>query len=123
MSGQESRTLGAWGEELAADWIRRQGGRVIAANFRCRFGEIDLICEEKGYLCFTEVKLRKSAAYGSAGAFVDFRKQNKLRATAQYYLSRHSTTFQPRFDVIEIYAPQGTQTISPLINHIEDAFE
>ena len=122
MSGQESRTLGAWGEALAAAWIRKQGGRIIAANFRCRFGEIDLICEEKGYLCFTEVKLRKSTAYGSAGAFVDFRKQNKLRATAQYYLSRHSTTFQPRFDVIEVYAPYGLETKFPKITRIENAF-
>lgn len=122
MSGQRSRALGAWGEELAAAWVRRQGGRVIAANFRCRFGEIDLICEEKGYLCFTEVKLRKTSRYGSAGEFVDYRKQNKLRATAQFYLMGHSTTLQPRFDVIEIYAPQGAETLQPKISRIENAF-
>lgn len=122
MSGLESKTLGAWGEELAANWICGQGGRIIAANFRCRFGEIDLISEERGYLCFTEVKLRKSAAYGSAGAFVDFRKQNKLRATAQYYLSRRSTKLQPRFDVIEVYAPYGLETKYPKITRIENAF-
>lgn len=122
MSGQKSRALGAWGEELAAAWVRRQGGRVIAANFRCRFGEIDLICEEKGYLCFTEVKLRKTSRYGSAGEFVDYRKQNKLRATAQFYLMGHSTALQPRFDVIEIYAPQGAETLQPKISRIENAF-
>lgn len=122
MSGQESRLLGAWGEELAARWIREQGGRVIAANFRCRFGEIDLICEENGFLCFTEVKLRKSSRYGGAGEFVDFRKQNKLRATAQFYLAKHPTALQPRFDVIEIYAPAGTETKYPRISRIENAF-
>ena len=122
MSGQESRLLGAWGEELAARWVREQGGTVVAANFRCRFGEIDLICEERGYLCFTEVKLRRSAAYGSAGAFVDFRKQNKLRVAAQFYLSGHPTPLQPRFDVIEIYAPYGTETKYPKITRIENAF-
>ena len=122
MSGQESRTLGAWGEELASDWIRKQGGRVIAANFRCRFGEIDLICEEKGYLCFTEVKLRKGTGYGRAGEFVDFRKQNKLRTTAQFYLLKHPTALQPRFDVIEIYAPYGMETKAPEITRIENAF-
>lgn len=122
MSGQESRALGAWGEELAAAWVRRQGGRVISANFRCRFGEIDLICEEKGYLCFTEVKLRKTSRYGSAGEFVDYRKQNKLRATAQFYLMSHPTDLQPRFDVIEIYAPQGAETLQPKISRIENAF-
>ena len=122
MSGQESRLLGAWGEELAAAWIRKQGGKVLAANFRCRFGEIDLICEEKGYLCFAEVKLRKSDGYGRAGEFVDFRKQNKLRSTAEYYLLKHPTQLQPRFDVIEIYAPDGTQTKHPKITRIENAF-
>ena len=122
MSGQESRLLGAWGEELAARWVAEQGGRVIAANFRCRFGEIDLICEENGYLCLTEVKLRKSAAYGAAGEFVDFRKQNKLRMTAQYYLAKHPTALQPRFDVIEIYAPYGLGTKYPRITRIENAF-
>ena len=122
MSGQESRLLGAWGEELAAAWIRKQGGKVLAANFRCRFGEIDLICEEKGYLCFAEVKLRKSDGYGRAGEFVDFRKQNKLRATAEYYLLKNPTQLQPRFDVIEIYAPDGTQTKHPKITRIENAF-
>lgn len=114
--------LGAWGEKLAADWIRRQGGRVIAANWRCRFGEIDLICQECGYLCFVEVKLRKSANYGGAGEFVDFRKQNKLRTTAQFYLSKHPTALQPRFDVIEIYAPYGMETKFPKLSRIENAF-
>ena len=122
MSGQESRLLGVWGEELAARWVREQGGRVIAANFRCRFGEIDLICEEKGFLCFTEVKLRKSSSYGGAGEFVDFRKQNKLRATAQFYLAKYPTALQPRFDVIEIYAPYGLDTRFPKITRIENAF-
>lgn len=122
MSGQESRLLGAWGEELAAKWIRAQGGKVIAANFRCRFGEIDLISEEGGFLCFTEVKLRRSAKYGGAGEFVDFRKQNKLRTTAEYYLVTHPTRLQPRFDVIEIYAPEGARTNSPQITRIENAF-
>jgi len=122
MSGQKSRLLGAWGEELAAQWLREQGAAVIAANFRCRFGEIDLISEEKGCLCFTEVKLRKSAAYGGAGEFVDFRKQNKLRATAQFYLAGHPTALQPRFDVVEIYAPYGTETKYPRITRIENAF-
>ena len=122
MSGQESRLLGAWGESLAAQWLREQGGRVIAANFRCRFGEIDLIYEEGGYLCFTEVKLRKSANFGGAREFVDYRKQNKIRATAQFYLLGHQTRLQPRFDVIEIYAPFGMETKYPRITRIENAF-
>ena len=79
MSGQESRLLGRWGEALAAEHLRRAGYQILAANWRSRFGEIDLIAADQNYLCFVEVKLRKSAAFGGAGEFVDRRKQNKLR--------------------------------------------
>ena len=122
MSGQDSRRRGQWGEEQAASYLRRKGFVIRDANWRSRFGEIDLIAEDGTYLCFVEVKLRKSAAYGSAAAFVDRRKQDKLRSTAQLYLARNPTDLQPRFDVIEIYAPQGDQTSRPDIVHLENAF-
>lgn len=120
MSGQESRLRGRWGEDRAAEYLRQKGFRLLAANWRCRFGEVDLIAENEAYLCFVEVKLRKNTAYGSAGAFVDRRKQQKLRTCAELYLARHPTGLQPRFDVIEIYAPQGTA--GPEILHLENAF-
>ena len=122
MSGQGSRLLGRWGEALAAGYLREKGHQVIAAGWRCRFGEIDLITRAGDCLCFVEVKLRKSAAYGSAGDFVDRRKQSRLRAAAELYLAKHPTDLQPRFDVIEIYAPQGTNTVNPRIFHLENAF-
>ena len=122
MSGQASRLLGRWGEALAADHLRRAGYQIVAANWHSRFGEIDLIAADREYLCFVEVKLRKSAAFGGAGEFVDRRKQDKLRLTAEFYLSQHPTRLQPRFDVIEIYAPQGTGTKAPRVRHIENAF-
>ena len=122
MSGQASRLLGRWGEALAADHLRRAGYQLLAANWRSRFGEIDLIAADREYLCFVEVKLRKSTAFGGAGEFVDRRKQDKLRLTAELYLSRYPTRLQPRFDVIEIYAPQGTDTKAPRVRHIENAF-
>ena len=122
MSGQASRLLGRWGEALAAEHLRRAGYQILAANWRSRFGEIDLIAADQNYLCFVEVKLRKSAAFGGAGESVDRRKQDKLRLTAELYLSRYPTRLQPRFDVIEIYAPQGTDTKAPRVRHIENAF-
>lgn len=122
MSGQESRLLGRWGEGLAADYLRRRGYQILASGWRCRFGEIDLIAADETYLCFVEVKLRKSAAYGQAGEFVDWRKQEKLRNTAQMYLAEHPTQLQPRFDVVEIYAPQGRETRAPEIQVWENAF-
>ena len=105
MSGQDSRRKGKWGEDRAAEYLCCKGFNIVDANWKCRFGEIDLIAEDGTYLCFVEVKERKNAAYGPAAAFVDRRKQEKLRTTAMLYLSRHPTALQPRFDVIEIYAP------------------
>ena len=96
---------------------------LLAANVRCRLGEIDLIAARGGFLVFVEVKQRKSDAYGSAAAFVDARKQQRIRLTAEYWLLRHPDERQPRFDVIEVYLPYGINTRFPRINHIENAFE
>ena len=122
MSGRESRLLGRWGESLAAQELRRQGCEILEAGWRCRFGEIDLIVRDGPCLCFVEVKLRRSDAYGTAGAFVDRRKQEKLRTSAQLYLAEHPTGLQPRFDVVEIHAPQGLDTPRPEVRHWENAF-
>ena len=123
MSGGEARLLGRWGEALAAERLRKLGYRIVAAGYRSRFGEIDLIASDDKYLCFIEVKLRKDAAFAPGRAAVDRRKQEKLRATAASYLAQHpENTLQPRFDVAEIYAPQGTATRRPEFHYWENAF-
>ena len=66
---------------------------------------------------------RKTADFAQAREFVDWRKQDKLRMTASMYLAENPTKLQPRFDVVEIYAPDGTQTRHPEIHHMEDAFQ
>ncbi len=122
MSGQRSRLLGQWGEAQAAEFLRQKGFRITAARWSCRFGEVDLIAEDGRFLCFVEVKLRKNGSFGTPGEFVDRRKQEKLRTAALLYLSEHPTSLQPRFDVIEIYAPQGQNTQTPELYHWENAF-
>ena len=72
---------------------------------------------------FVEVKLRKSASYANARDYVDKKKQDRLRTTASLYLSENPTDLPARFDIIEIYAPEGTATVRPEINHMEDAFQ
>ena len=114
--------LGPWGEALAAEYLRKKGCRIEAMNYRTRLGEIDIIAANRRYLIFCEVKLRKTADFAAAREFVDARKQQRLRNTALVYLSQHEINLQPRFDVIEIYAPNGTATKKPQINHMEDAF-
>ena len=115
--------LGAWGEALAAAYLQKKHYRIVTTGYRCRYGEIDLIAENRKYLVFVEVKLRKSAGFARACEFVDYYKQNRLRTTAALYLSQNPTALQPRFDVIEIYAPDGTETVKPRIYHLEDAFQ
>ncbi len=120
----DSRKLsGAWGEALAGEYLRKKHYQLVAWNYRSRFGEIDLIARNRNYLVFVEVKLRKSADFAMAREYVDRRKQARIRLTASYYLSVHPTRLQPRFDVIEIYAPQGMETERPSIRHLENAFQ
>lgn len=114
---------GAWGEALAAEFLRKKRYTLVACGYRCRFGEIDLIVKNRKYLVFVEVKLRKSADFAAAAEYVDRRKQEKIKTTAAMYLSQNPTPLQPRFDVIEIYAPEGTATAKPEIYHMEDAFQ
>ena len=115
--------VGAWGEALAAEYLRKKHYKIRCVGYRCRFGEIDIVASNRQFLVFAEVKLRKSLTFAAAREYVDTRKQNRIRATASMYLSQTPTKLQPRFDVIEIYAPEGTATVRPEINHLEDAFQ
>jgi len=115
--------VGAWGEAQAAEYLRKKRYELVAAGYRSRFGEIDLIVQNRKFLVFVEVKLRKSEKFAKAFEYVDRRKQDRIRMTASMYISRNPTQLQPRFDVIEVYAPEGTATIHPEIYHLEDAFQ
>ncbi len=115
--------LGSWGEELAGKYLRKKGYRTVCTNYRCRGGEIDIIVENRDYLVFVEVKLRKSDTFANPRDFVDFRKQQRIKITAMHYLSAYEAEKQPRFDVIEIFAPLGKDTKKPTIIHLEDAFQ
>lgn len=123
MSGGEARLLGRWGEAKAAELLRKRGYTILAAGYQCRFGEIDLIAKTDKYLCFIEVKLRKNDAFAPGRAAVDRRKQQKLRTTAELWLAEHPAEgLQPRFDVAELYAPQGMATREPEFYYWENAF-
>lgn len=119
----QSKLLGAWGEAVAAEYLRSKRYKLLAMGYTSRFGEIDIIAQNRKYLVFVEVKLRKSDTFAQAMEHVDRRKQDRIRVTASLYLSQNPTNLQPRFDVIEIYAPEGTATVHPEIRHMEDAFE
>ncbi len=118
----KQQRLGQFGEEQAARYLRRRFYTILERNYRCRLGEIDLIARRGGILAFVEVKLRRDASHGEAREFVTARKQQRLRAAAELWLSQHETELQPRFDVIEVYAPEGTEG-RVTVRHLENAFE
>lgn len=120
---EKNNFTGQWGEMVAAQYLRKQRYEIVACNYRSRFGEIDLICQKKGFLVFVEVKTRKSDEFAQAREFVDLRKQQRLIATARIYLAQNETTLQPRFDVIEVYTEAAGPAAKPQIRHTENAFE
>lgn len=120
---ERSNLSGHWGESVAAAYLRKHHYRILCANYRCRLGEIDLIAADRKYLVFVEVKTRRDSRFAEAAEFVTRPKQRRLIAAAELYLAQNETTLQPRFDVIEIYAPQGIETKRPQIRHLQDAFQ
>jgi len=118
----DKKERGNWGEERAALFLRLHGYRIVERNFRCRQGEIDIIARKGDVVAFVEVKQRKNADFGEAREFVTYSKQRRVIAAAELWLLKTGCELQPRFDVIEVYAPEGTNTLLPEINHIENAF-
>ena len=118
----DPRQRGKWGEGVALEYLIEMGYTKVATSFRSRFGEIDIIAKNKEYLTFVEVKTRKNSNFAHAKEYVSKDKQRKMISTANYWLIKRPTKLQPRFDVIEVYAKDGENTISPEIIHIENAF-
>lgn len=120
----EKRKRGDFGELFAQRHLEKLGYRLIERGYTTRFGEIDLIMLDGDFVVFVEVKTRKNADFGEAREFVSAAKQKRCRTTAQIWLLDHeSDELQPRFDVVEVYAPDGAQTREPRLIHIENAFE
>ncbi|MGB8707923.1 MAG: YraN family protein [Dehalococcoidia bacterium] len=83
------KELGASGEKLARDFLKKKGYKIRGTNFRCREGEIDIVAEKKGCLVFVEVRTKASSGFGSPEESVTFAKKEKLIASALTYLNNH----------------------------------
>ncbi len=114
--------LGRWGESQAAGYMKKKGYKLKATNYHSRFGEIDLIVENKEYVVFVEVKLRKNGKFAEAREFVDGKKMERMILTAKQWLSEQNEFKQPRFDVVEIYTDGDTKKKPASINHLPNAF-
>jgi putative endonuclease len=91
---------GAEAEQLAATFLQRRGLKLVETNYRCRFGEIDLVCNDQKTLVFVEVRLRGNDAFGGAAASITASKQHKLVLTARHYLQQLHASPACRFDVV-----------------------
>lgn len=110
-------TPGAQAEHLASQFLQRHGLKLIQQNYRCRYGEIDLIMQDAGALVFAEVRLRRRIDFGGAAASIDAAKQGRLIRAAQHYLSTLPRTPPCRFDALLLQSMDGGD-----IEWIKDAF-
>lgn len=102
------KELGAWGERLAADYIRRQGYLIRETNFRCPLGEIDIVAEKDEYLVFVEVRTKRGRDFGSPEESVTNSKAEKLIDLAHTYLQTHDDL--PPFWRIDVVAVELTRS-------------
>lgn len=118
--GDTRKVLGGKGEALAVTFLKKRGYKVIERNYRCPWGEIDLIAREKDTLVFVEIKSRNSSEFGLPQDAVGPSKQRKIIQVAKAYMSEHHVqeTIAARFDVVAIQLTSSR----PKIELIKDAF-
>jgi len=116
------KQIGRFGEDLAVDFLKKQGYEILRTNFRCRLGEIDIIAKEGNTIVFVEVKTRKSLKFGLPSESVNFKKQLHIKRVAEYFIAYHllQDKYLYRFDVVEIFI-DGKNDVTK-INLIKDAF-
>lgn len=119
-SGASRKKLGAWGEKVAATRLEADGYRIVARNWRCRDGEIDLIAQAgDGLLTFVEVKTRKGRAMGMPEEALTPHKSRKLIELAQRYLSEHNLDVDWRIDLVAVELDNGGKLLR--CDHIPNA--
>jgi len=118
---EERLSLGRWGEEEAARFLRRLGMKILERNLRTPVGEIDLVARCGRFLVFVEVKTRRSDAFGAPQEAVGAFKQRQILRAAQWYLGSgkgRGLQLQPRFDVVAVRAAAQ----QAVVEHFPDAF-
>ena len=117
------REVGTRQESRAAEYLESLGYHILERNFRCRFGEIDLIAWDGDILCFVEVKTRTNLQMGLPREYVTPAKQRRIKKTALFYLAAHDLDCPARFDVAEVYAEKPGDKNGVRIEYLEDAFQ
>ena len=117
------RVIGDGNEDLVCNYLKSQGLKIIARNFRCRQGEIDIIARDKEYLCFIEVKFRNSSDYGQPQEAVNYYKQRKISKVSRFYLYSKNLSFDTpiRYDVIAVSVNEGIKAVKWIKNAFDYA--
>lgn len=113
---------GSLGERYAAEKLVQAGYEIVCLNYRCRFGEIDIIARDSKYIIFIEVKTRAKNAMVTAFDAIDYKKRAKILKTAKMYIAQNGIELQPRFDVIEVITAKANPFTVSSFNHIKNAF-
>lgn len=114
-----SREIGLEGERMAQDYLKKRGYKIVLSNYRCRFGEIDIIAREKDCLVFVEVRVRSSDDFGTPAETITPRKRDRLVKAALYYISSHDNLPSlKRFDFIGISMAGEKPRVSLVKNFI-----
>lgn len=104
------RDIGILGEKLARDFLKKRGYRILEANYRCPYGETDIIARYKNILTFVEVRTRKSQEFGSPEESITAAKMERMRAVAAHYLQTHDNLPQLwRIDVVAVELDAGNK--------------
>jgi len=117
----DAKRLGRWGERRCAKFLKKKGLKKLAANYRCRAGEIDLVMVDgSGAIVFVEVKTRKDESFAPTEEVITRPKRQRMAMAARYFLASYNIESRPyRFDVVTIVlGPAGR----PQIKHHENAF-
>lgn len=117
-----TQSIGEAGEEYTVKFLKKKKYKILERNYRKRYGEIDIIAENKNYIVFVEVKTRHTDSMTLAADAVTRQKQLKIIKTASLYLSENETDKFCRFDVCEVYVNTNNLKLEN-INYIEGAFE
>lgn len=110
------------GESIAARYLEKKGYKITARNYHTRFGELDIVCENKKYIVIVEVKTRREGAISTGREAVSPAKIRKIIKSAVLFLQASKTKLQPRFDVVEITLPVASAGEVKIV-HIENAFD
>ncbi len=114
--------LGSLGERRALEYLGGAGYRIIETNYRCRWGEVDIVARNGDFLVFVEVKTRRSHSYGSPEESVTKAKAQRLIAAAETYLEERQTpAAQWRIDLVSVEMDRGGRVKA--LRHLQNAIE